>query len=158
MTTELNDRMRALLSKELEHAAALVKLLRNERDLLTTDSAAVQTSAQAKQKVIDELELLHRQRVQLLADAGYSADRFGMDHYLRCADVPGPLQDLWDRLLAAVTECREANQVNAAIVEAGRRTVRDTLALLHGQTPGASTYAADGQTKDGGLSRSLAKA
>jgi flagellar biosynthesis/type III secretory pathway chaperone len=155
---KLNTEMRDLLTTELERAATLAELLRAERGVLTTDAEAVESSARAKQSVIDELEFLHRRRVALLAEAGYSGDRSGMDSFVRGAAPASELPDLWNRLLTAVSECRDANQVNAAIVEAGRRTVRDTLALLHGQAPGAGTYDTNGQASDAGFSRSLAKA
>jgi flagellar biosynthesis protein FlgN len=156
-TSDQVERMQQLLAQEVESAAKLRMLLKQEQQVLAEDPAKIESVARSKYELLRQLEALHEQRRRVLADAGFTSDRAGVERYLNaCANRS--LKTAWEQLLSVVAECRENNQVNATIVAHSRRAIRDTLALLHGANPAAATYDPTGRTSDTGISRSWAKA
>jgi flagellar biosynthesis/type III secretory pathway chaperone len=156
-TSDQVERMRRLLAREVDSATELRTLLRQEQQVLAEDPASIETVARAKYDLLARLEALHDQRRQLLTSSGFNSDRAGVERYLSACGNRD-LNAAWDHLLSVVAECRENNQVNATIVAHSRRTIRDTLALLHGASPNAATYDPTGRTSGAGISRSWAKA
>ncbi len=147
-----------LLTRETAQAEALRDALEQERTALHTDPEQVTSLAKTKQQQLERMEHLHQERTSLLAACGFAADASAMDACLRSCDPSGNLNRRWSALLDLIRTCRQQNEVNGAIVAASSQQLRQMLAILHGQQPGAGTYAPDGRPSDSGLSRTLAQA
>jgi len=151
-------RFEDLLTRETAQAQALLDALHQEREALHTEPDQVSALARTKQQQIERLEQLHQECTSLLVSCGYTPDPDGMENCLGQCDPGGNLNRRWSDLLDLIRACQQQNELNGAIVAASHQQVRQLLAILHGQAPGAGTYDPSGHPSGPGLSRTLAEA
>ena len=147
----------AVLDQQTLAAQALTELLARERSLLTgTDAAAVEAAAAEKATLLNRIEALETDRRRVLAIAGRGAGAAEMERLCRGlpgappAAVLGQVSDRWHRLVELMEQCREANEVNGAIVGLKQRQIRQLLNILRTGREDELTYG------PGGLARSSA--
>ena len=148
-----------LLQGEVDAATGLVKLLREERDVLSgRDLERLRPLLEQKQEQLTRLGELSRQREDLLKASGYSSDREGLEACTRHNDARGQLETLWQELVALLQECQKQTRINSGIVELSQQHIEQTLHALRGETPQTELYDPKGKTVGGPSSRRLAQA
>lgn len=155
----------SVLGQQLAAAQALAELLSRERGLLTgTDPQAVQAVAAEKTGLLNRIESLESDRRRVLAIAGRGAS--GADMAKLCRGPVSPLtppqlltqiSDCWRTLMAVMDQCREANEVNGAIVGLKQRQVQQLLNVLRTGREDDLTYGPGGRGRQG-AARGLARA
>jgi flagella synthesis protein FlgN len=156
--TDCRQRLKAALEHEIQCTEALIRALDEEQEALTgREPARLETVLRDKQSQLVELEQASRQRNAVVQQAGYSADRQGVEACVRACDVQGSLNALWERLNELVRQCRERNRVNGGIVELSRHHVQRALAVLRGGLPDSDLYTSEGRSVGGASHRSLGK-
>lgn len=160
MQAQLADSQRAmgrLLECETEEIVRLGQLLQQEYSALKTNNlAGIESAAYAKQQPLARLETYEQQRNEVLQRANLSSDEIGMQLYLQSADAG--IKRLWQQLLTLTAQCRQQNQINAALVELSRRHTQRVLTLLRGQTDHQTLYGPAGETAVDGRSQTLVSA
>jgi flagellar biosynthesis/type III secretory pathway chaperone len=152
-----HNQFKRLLEQELIYVRELLDILAQERDALGHDRAKFESISMHKSEVITKLEQSSNRRTALLQDAGYAADKQGMDTCIQWCDNKNVLLSRWQELLNLTSQCRDNNHVNGMIIESSRRSIHQALSILYGQ-PANNVYSASGQSEEGGLSRTIAKA
>lgn len=159
MSSAIRPALARLLQEQLDAAGRLNTLLEQEQNALTqVDPATVETLAAEKQQLLERLEDRERQRLELLASAGYAPGNPGMTAFLRANDPDGVLGAKWDRLLSEVRRCRDQNRCNGGILEMTRVRLQHALDILRGQLPGGPGYGPKGKPVGHNERRSIAKA
>lgn len=153
-----------VLDQQMLAAQALNELLARERTLLTgQDAAAVEAVAAEKSTLLNRIESLETDRRQVLAIAGRGASGSEMQRLCRAADgsvARGPLGQVaerWQRLMAVMEQCRDANEVNGAIVGLKQRQIRQLLNILRTGREDDLTYGRAGRAPSS-AARGLARA
>lgn len=122
----------------------LMVLLEKERLLLQgQDPGAIQSLAEKKMQLTEQLEKLEEQRQQLFQQAGIAGDPQAMQAWLKHS-ARNDLCNIWNALETRLSQCAEQNLVNGMIVENGRQRVRLAMDLLHGSAPQNDLYNAKG--------------
>ncbi len=151
--------IRRLLSEQLEGTRRLNDLLEEEHAALARlESATVEKLAAEKQHELEALEIRERERLRLLAAAGYAPDQAGMTAFLHGHDPHGELTRQWEALLEEVRRCRQANRRNGGILELSRVRIQQALEILRGQLPAAGGYGPKGKSIGYPSRRTIAKA
>jgi len=158
--SQRHDRLHLLLTEEIECAVRLEALLEAEGDALNgRDTATVERLVQDKQALLQTFESLETRRNGLVATAGFSRDRAGLEACIAGCDEQGRLGRIWSELMDHVRWCQQLNRRNGAVVDISRRHVQQALTLLRGQTPVTPLYSPAGSTQGAGIpGRTLAKA
>lgn len=127
------------LAREVDSLHA--SLIEERMVLGQADPAALETVGKTKGKLLDRIDKLDIERRQLGAAAGVDS-----------------LNDpRWAPTLDRLRECRQLNEVNGRIVGQRIGHVRQALALISGESPGASTYGPNGVAKVNLRSATLAQ-
>lgn len=129
---------------------ALESALVSERKALEAqDPEALDASGGEKHTSLSNLEDLDRERRDLLSRHGFARDDSGMISLLQACGPGHPLDQLWTQLREIALRCRDANQINGAIVQLRRQQISRALQILRGGTEAASspTYTADGSSR-----------
>lgn len=154
-----------VLDQQMLAAQALTLLLSRERTLLTgEDAAAVEAAAAEKATLLNRIESLETDRRRVLAIAGHGATAAEMNRISRAPAGGAPASALqlqvgerWQRLIDLMQQCREANEVNGAIVGLKQRQIRQLLNILRTGREDDLTYGRGGRTQSG-TARGLARA
>ena len=124
------------LQEELTAVDALLHLLQCEYDILKArDLPALEQVVAEKQRCVDRLRDQIAVRLDNLRDHGLAADAQGMAAYLNRlppADQTAATR-LWAELEQATVRLRNQNDVNGAVIAAGRSHVERSLAILRGR-------------------------
>ena len=155
----------AVLDQQMLAAQALTEMLSRERALLTgVDAAAVEAAAAEKATLLNRIESLETDRRRVLAIAGRGASGTEMDRICRASAAGAPPSTLqqqvgerWHQLIGVMERCREANEVNGAIVGLKQRQIRQLLNVLRTGREDDLTYGRGGRTQSG-TARGLARA
>lgn len=127
------------LAREID--ALHASLIEERMALGQTDVQALETVGKAKGTLLDRIDRLDIERRQLGEAAGVDS-----------------LNDpRWTHTLERLRECRQLNEVNGRIVSQRMGHVRQALALISGESPGASTYGPNGVAKVNLRSATLAQ-
>lgn len=127
------------LAREID--ALHASLIEERMALGQTDVQALENAGKAKGKLLDRIDKLDIERRQLGEAAGIDS-----------------LNDpRWTHTLDRLRECRQLNEVNGRIVGQRIGHVRQALALISGESPGASTYGPNGVAKVNLRSATLAQ-
>jgi flagellar biosynthesis/type III secretory pathway chaperone len=142
VNSDARHRLETVLDREIQMAGTLASTLADEHEALIGKSPAdVVQKAQAKVALLGQLEMLERERTALWQPAA-------------AQDNPGVAQR-WQSLLAMMTRCRTANEVNGYIINVRRSQVGQLLDALRGSAP--AIYGPQGKTY-GRAQRALATA
>lgn len=167
MVTSVNNQQQEItqiLQTEVECVRLLLKSLELEYEALAEHhSATLEEVVRDKQLKIQQLEVVSRQRENLLAsfdntNANIDAGNNQQNRHYQFNDNK-QLTELWDELVNLAEACREKNRVNGSIVDTVSRQSRHALDILRGISPDASAdselYDNAGQTKSFANKRSL---
>lgn len=131
-------RLDELMGRESECVSRLLAVLQREHDALKVrDSSVLDGVVAEKQALMAELEGCGEERFELLRQAGFMADRTGLEAYLDQAEG-GLRQRLtagWEQLQDGLRQCRAQNQTNGMLLESNRHHVKKALAVLTGGQP-----------------------
>ncbi|MEO0364389.1 MAG: flagellar protein FlgN [Pseudomonadota bacterium] len=159
-TDQRFERTRTLLGETQKFAERLLNALHDERNALRdTDSNALAACAGRKKVHLAALERLGHERKAMLA-ASQTADTVqGMNAYIQSLDSTGTLEAAWSKVIALLSECREANNANGIIITAQNRQNQEALRVMRGDQGEAEleTYSPDGKTETTGQYRALAE-
>lgn len=126
------------MARQLEAGGHLLEQLRQETAALQSgDPGRVELTQGPKQSALAAFAALDSERERLLREAGVGDTSADIEAWLSQADPrrDGSALARWRRLLALARECRQQNQVNGALIQAGLRHARQVFALLGGQAP-----------------------
>ncbi len=112
--------LRAVLRAEIEGHRALLSVLRSEQLALHAESTeAVAAAAATALRYIGELEVLARQRAELLAHAGLTLTPAGVASPTLPAELAMQIDEEWAILRAVAAEARVVNVLNGTLLRAG---------------------------------------
>ena len=138
----------AVLQEQIHCAEAMLDTLGRENLALTGGDAEQLNSAGAdKARLVDTLDALERQR-RSLTDAVATGVADAAAHATQPAE--------WRRLLDLISECKQQNERNGALVKARSEQVRIALRALRGTEP--DLYGRSGLTPATADARSLGTA
>ncbi|MGH8670658.1 MAG: flagella synthesis protein FlgN [Burkholderiales bacterium] len=137
-----------------------LEILKSEHDALDSGNIdCLPGLAQSKQDQVIALKQLIDARNAHLVALSLSADRRGMDGWLKQNDAPGGVTETWRRVLEFAEAARDLNQGNGAMIEARLHLNQQALAALHAAAQQANgLYGADGQTHGASSSNPLSTA
>ncbi|MGS2724152.1 flagella synthesis protein FlgN [Porticoccus sp. GXU_MW_L64] len=158
--TDLQQQLQQQLHQEWELTQALQQCLGKEREALQQqDTEGLVDNANHKSQLVQQLEAAARLRETLLTQAGYSADRDGMQQLL-AASSNAQLENTWQNLSSAAEQCREENRQLGMLIQREQGSIRQAQHILQRGTPAENhSYDASGQSAGSSAqSRNLAKA
>ncbi|MEL7310333.1 MAG: flagellar protein FlgN [Pseudomonadota bacterium] len=154
------ERTQELLSETQKFAERLLNALYDERNALRdADSNALAACAGRKKVHLAALERLGHERKAMLASNQTADTVQGMNAYIKTLDRGGALETTWSKVIALLSECREANKANGIIITAQHRQNQEALRVMRGDQGQAEpeTYSPDGKTETTGQYRALAE-
>ena len=126
------------LREELTTVETLLHLLQREYEALKTrDLPALERIVPEKQHCVDQLRDQIASRLDDLRTRGLSADTQGMADCLNqlAAAERTVATRLWTELELTAKQVRDQNDINGAVISAGRSHVERSLAILSGRDP-----------------------
>ena len=138
---------------------ALVDVLTEERNALSrgeTDGLA--GLASRKRELLLNIAHLGEQRNRLLERSGCTADRRGMEIWLRAHDRDGTGRAEWRALMELTQSAHRLNQDNGAFIDARMRANNEALQALMSAGATSHTYGPGGRSVSPMASRALASA
>ena len=138
---------------------ALVEVLTEERNVLArAETDPLAGLASRKRELLLNIAHLGEQRNRLLERSGVTADRRGMDIWLRAHDQDGTARAEWRALVELTQSAHRLNQENGAFIEAGMRANNEALQALMSAGATSHTYGPGGRSMSQIASRALASA
>lgn len=153
--------IKQLFQQEVDCANKLLQSLDSEYSALAEyHTSALEEVVREKQNIILQLELISRQREELLAPMeGINISKSTEKNQSYQFNDDAQLSLLWNELISVAEKCREKNRINGSIVELVSKQSRHALDILHGILPNASSaselYDNAGQTTRAANKRSL---
>lgn len=146
-----------------QQLAALNQALECEHIALRdNDMTALETATREKHQLSAHIDTLEKQRMQIVTQAGFTADASGMAALIgRLEQQHGPVPQLvqrWQALQNLIRKCDKQNQVNGLLLERNRHRVQSLLTLLQGGGQGNEIYGPQGDTVILRAQASLARA
>ncbi len=153
------SRLRALLEKEVAGMEGMIRILEEENSaLLSRTAEQLEQATAAKNRHIDTLKQLEREREVLFDFLEIKGDTRQIHHRLESDFGDDSLGELWQQLLSLGQECRELNRLNGATVELGYRHVSQALQLVSGRSNSPESYDPRGKRRENTASRLLGQA
>lgn len=151
------------LVRQIEAGRRLLEQLHLETAALQAgDAARVEQVLAPKQAALEDFAALDGERERLLREAGCGKDPEEVEGWIARGDPQRrpSMTSNWRRLLALAAECRQQNQVNGALIQAGLRHLRQVMDLLSGRPPGETAPYAPPQARrpEAAAGHSLGKA
>ena len=144
LQAELGAALRSVLDDMSATTAQLIHVLDEEREALNSaDAKALNRAGEAKQMLMRRLEQLDVERLHLCSTSAEAAQQ---------------VDTQWRALLKSLTQCRDKNQRNGALVGQRLGQVRKALAVLTGNDTQSGTYGQNGALQDTHRSVQLAQA
>jgi flagellar biosynthesis/type III secretory pathway chaperone len=135
------------LNRETAALTVFIDVLRAEQGALMrgeNDRVAEFSGPKANQLI--ELTRLGELRNHLLARAGFSADRAGMEKLLRLHGGNAALRNAWQQLLALTQTAQQANTTNGMLISARLSHTQRALGAIFSAARLPGAYGADGNT------------
>jgi flagella synthesis protein FlgN len=150
-----------LILNALQSAQQLHQELAQETDVLKQQHQAelINDIAANKKQLVLQLEQFNTRLTQVLATENLPNDQEGIKEYFNRAKKAGLLSPgltgNWAQLMLVCAECKRLNEQNGAAIDLLSRHAKRSLDILKGKPEFATTYGADGSTKNARYSRSL---
>ncbi len=149
--------LRAAFRAEIEGHRALLGVLTAEQEALRTANAeAVALAAAAKLRHIGELEVLARQRTELMVSLGVALTPQGVETGTLPEPFAGQVRSDWATLRAVAAEAQQVNAFNGRLIARHQRHCETALATLLQAGGHAPVYGADGRPERNVSGRPLA--
>ena len=140
----LSEGLIAVLEEQIHCAEAMLETLGRENDaLLRGDAEQLNAAGASKAELVEALERQRRSLSEAVASGIANA----------APQAKGPE---WQRLLELITECKQQNERNGALVKARSEQVRTALRVLRGSEP--DLYGRSGRAPAATDARSLGSA
>ncbi len=145
-----------LLVEEVAQLRGFLVLLEKEQQaLIDGDIDRLMPLAAEKTDIFGRLARLGEARGKTLAGNGLSADRQGMDNWLkRHPEMPGA-RKVWEELVALAEKGSAMNQTNGKLIATRLANNQQALSTLLAAANQAALYGPDGQARPVGGGRSL---
>lgn len=138
------SRLAQQISEEAEGVVAFIAVLADEqKSLQDGDIETLAPHAEKKAQLLLRLGQVAEQRNRLLADAGWPADKAGME---RWASTSEAATQAYQRLLGLAAEARELNRLNGQLIAMHLQRTQSALAILTHSQAGSGLYGPNGQT------------
>ena len=132
------------IADETEGLVAFIALLTDEqKSLQNGEIEALGKQSEQKSQLLLRLGRLAEQRNRLLADAGWPADKAGMDALAHTSDAAAQRSQ---HLLYLAAEARELNRLNGQLIAMHLQRTQNALAILTRSQAGSGLYGPNGQT------------
>ncbi len=138
-----------LLEDITNYLEQLFHALENEYQALSdNDTQAIESIAQEKTMLMEQLEDLNKERRTLLEAAGLNLNTSGVDDFLNSSTIPDKpkLKTLWGNISSLSKQCDKQNNINGIIIENNRRHTENALSVLQGKQQTAELYSSKGQS------------
>ncbi|GIZ13816.1 flagella synthesis protein FlgN [Pseudomonas sp. NCCP-436] len=147
-----------LFTADIGTAGQLLELIEAEHQALTErDLSRLEGLLQDKHPLLTLLQQHGSERSRLLQQAGFSADRHGLETLAAGSSLGGQLLARSEELASLLQRCQEANLRNGRLIRANQATVGNLLGILRGgDTPGL--YDSRGSTARVAQQRPLSQA
>ena len=130
LQAELDDALHAIVADMRAATAQLIIVLDEEREALNrADAEALNRAGEAKQMLMRRLEQLDAERLHLSTASAHAAQT---------------VSQAWSDLLKTLTDCRDKNQRNGALVGQRLSQVRRALSVLTGTGHDSGIYGHSG--------------
>lgn len=140
--------MKQILTDIASFSEQLEQILKQEYDVLNQqDFDQLMDLTRQKQKLLEQLDSLDKQRQQL------SADHESFKACLQALSDGDSLKKQWNVIRQKLRQCREQNEVNGRLLQKKQQLSAEMLKLLSGNKDiSPATYEADGtQQKSGSI-------
>lgn len=161
--TALIQQLSEQLAQEETFLRQFYDVLLEEHDALSEhDRIHLEQVVHNKQSLLDQFQQAINKRMETLRQLGMSEEATPdvIDEFFKgcSSDIP-EIMESWNTLQTLLTDCKEKNAANGAIIEVSTHSVQTALSILHGKAGSTDLYDAKGNTKPGdGSGNSLAKA
>jgi flagella synthesis protein FlgN len=138
----------SILQAEYKTSADLLESLKLERQaLIDADIDMINQLAEKKQPLVLKLELLGKQRENVLRSVGFNTDKAGLAAFI--SNQPEKQSQLLNQLLAKLknmaTACRQQNQLNGGVLNVNRQYVQRAMSIFRGKDLNAEAYGPGGE-------------
>ncbi|MEP7205992.1 MAG: flagellar protein FlgN [Casimicrobiaceae bacterium] len=148
--------LRAAFRAEIEgHRALLAVLLAEQEALRTANPEAVALAATAKMRHIGGLEVLARQRTELMVSLGVALTPAGVETGSLPKALALQVKDDWAALRAVAAEAQQVNTFNGRLIARHQRHCETALATLLQAGGRPPVYGADGRPERSTPGRTL---
>ncbi len=147
--TVMTRNISPLLEDIANYLEQLFHALENEyRALSENDIQAIESIAQEKIILMEQLEDLNKERRALLEAAGLDLDANGIDDFLNSSTITDKpkLKTLWNDISNLSKQCEKQNNINGIIIENNKRHTENALSVLQGKQQTAELYSNKGQS------------
>ncbi|MBL8393757.1 MAG: flagellar protein FlgN [Candidatus Accumulibacter sp.] len=135
-----------LIEAEIATVRSFVELLEQEQQMLIDGSVDQMMELLPRKNLLGtRLTEFADQRSQVLAAAGLSADRVGLDAWFASHTEETGTRTAWSVLLSLARQARELNRVNGEVIELRMQHNSQALDVLLGTTGALGLYGPDGQ-------------
>lgn len=151
-----------LISQDIQTSGALLKLLKEEHQVLQQrDHTRLGSLIGEKQVLMAQLEQSAKQRsgwVNFLVQRTRLSNEVCWDRLLQELDAV-TLPPLWKEFQDLVEDCKKHNDLNGKMIARGQKTLQKLMGLMRGQTVEPSNlYTAKGSTQSQNSSHTVVKA
>jgi len=140
-----NQLIENTLNKILSDLNDLFKLLMKEKNLLSaSDFDQITYIAEQKKQIITNIEMQDTKFKSMLNTKQYI--NTGKSIHDIIADNVPECMNLWVEIETLLKSCKDKNSVNGIVLSNNRRHIRDSIAILQGQSSEILTYGASGES------------
>lgn len=137
----------ANLQAELVAVKAFNEILQKEqRTLVNGNAEDLDYLASEKERLIEQLTNLNKQRNQFLSSLGLLTDAGGMQKLFLSDDTYAESSKIWQKLLELVAITSQLNKTNGTIINTRLQHTQRSLAALQCAAGNISLYGPKGQT------------
>ena len=157
--TTARERFVDLVGKSVCKAIDLKESLESERRALEAgDTEGLFCALDAKERCVEELQILEKQRRSYCADLGFENGAMQMQQVIEWCDREYAIANAWQHLIDIASECNALNLTNGAIIRSRKSHVESGLAVLRGGASDNATYDRHGPASPALPPRPLAEA
>jgi len=158
LSTEYIDQY---LQQGTEQAQQLMKLLQDERHILSSnDGAALEAVTDSKQQLAQTIQASTRICSQLLDKAGFGNDARSLSNYIQSCAEPhaSKFKVTWEKLQSILKQCQDENRINGKLINSSQRRIKEALSIIQGQPVEEDLYDRGGETVNQSSGNSLTHA
>ena len=95
-------------------------------------------------QMLENINQHNKAREQVLATAGLSNDKAGVQQFIASHPEPDQLKSIWSQLESSLNNIAEANKRNEQTLMRSQRNLTHLLSILQGQSKRNQLYTANG--------------
>lgn len=142
------------IAAEAGLVSTFVRLLGEEQEILKNGHPdALPPLIERKTATALELAAVSASRNMILRQAGFAADRAGMESWLKANPADQAVHDQWNKLQTLAAEAKELNRVNGELIQLRMQNNSQALEVLIAAANRQDLYGADGQASQAATRR-----